>query len=286
MKLIALDLDGTTLNSQKEITEETVQAIRKAQQAGHIVMVLSGRTVKSIRAELEKYDLQCPIGASNGTILYVDGQLIEMTSLTRLQAQRIHQALEEEGVPFNFTTHKGSFAPSNWGERLDNMLSSGRIPQHYFENSHYKMFTTHPTVYGHTLTDQLANIIQDDDFTILKASNVALDPEQKERLERAFAQIEQLQIASSSPFNIEVTHIDGHKGNGLRRMAEHFGIPLEDTVALGDEKNDIPMFQMAGLAIAMDNAEEEVKKYSNIVTLSNDENGVAHAIEKYILDVK
>lgn len=75
MKLIALDLDGTTLNSKKEISEETLQAIKKAQQQGHIVMALSGRSEKSIHGQLTKYGLNCPVGASNGTALYADGKL-------------------------------------------------------------------------------------------------------------------------------------------------------------------------------------------------------------------
>ena len=66
-------------------------------------------------------------------------------------------------------------------------------------------------------------------------------------------------------------------------MAQHFNIPLEDTVAIGDENNDIPMFKVAGLSISMGNVTEEVKYCSDITTLNNDENGVAYAIENYIL---
>ena len=77
MKLIALDLDGTTLNSKKVISEENLLSIKKAQQQGHIVMILSGRSPSSINDELKKYDLLCPIGGHNGTALYVNGQLID-----------------------------------------------------------------------------------------------------------------------------------------------------------------------------------------------------------------
>ncbi|MEH7119710.1 Cof-type HAD-IIB family hydrolase [Neobacillus vireti] len=283
MKLIALDLDGTTLNSKKEISEENIIAIKKAQQHGHIVMALSGRSQKSIMAEMTKYGLTCPIGASNGTILFADEKLLDLFSLTQSQIQKIALELEKEGVPYNFTTNTGSFAPKDWGDRLEKILSSGRVPAEYFDNEHYKMFTTHPSVYGHSLFDQVEEIINSEEFTILKFLNVSLDPEQKKRLQQSFESIEDINIASSSPFNLEVTHIDGHKGNGLKRMARHFGIPVEDTIAIGDEKNDIPMFNVAGLSIAMGNAEEEVKQHSDIVTLTNDENGVAYAIEKYIL---
>ncbi|MGJ7913232.1 Cof-type HAD-IIB family hydrolase [Neobacillus sp. LXY-1] len=284
MKLIALDLDGTTLNSNKEISEETLQAIKKAQEKGHIVMALSGRSVKSIHGHLEKYNIKCPIGASNGTILFADGKLLESISLTTSQIKKIAFELEKEWVPYNFTTDKESFAPRNWGDRLEKVLSSGRVPSEYFENAHYKMFTTHPTVYGHTMFDQVEEIITKEELSILKFLNVALDPEQKQRLHQSLETIEGIHVASSSPFNLEVTHINGNKGNGLKIMARHFGIPLANTIAIGDERNDIPMFHAAGLSIAMGNAEDEVKEHSDIVTLTNDEHGVAYAFEKYILE--
>ena len=282
MKLIALDLDGTTLNSRKEMTEETIRVIKKAQQQGHIVMALSGRSEKSILTTLEKYDLNCPVGASNGTVLLEDGKLVELTPLNESQIQKLVLAFEKEHVPYNFTTNKGSFAPSNWGERLEKVLASGRVPHEYFDNQHYKMFTTHPSDYGHTLFKQVENVINNKDLSIIKFLMLGLDPEQKKRLQLHLESIAEISIASSSPFNLEVTHINGNKGTGLKAMARYFNIPLEDTIAIGDEKNDIPMFNVAGLSIAMGNAEEEVKRYCDIVTLTNDENGVAYAIEKYI----
>lgn len=283
MKLIALDLDGTVLNSKKEMSEETLRVIKKAQQQGHIVMALSGRSEKSLNATLAKYELDCPFGASNGTVLFADGKLIELTSMNPSQIQALALAFEKEFVPYNFTTTKGSFAPSNWGERLEKVLSSGRVPDEYFENQHYKMFTTHPRDYGHTLFEQVEEVIPNEDLAIIKFLMLGLDPEQKNRLQSHLETIEEINIASSSPFNLEVTHMNGNKGTGLKAMARYFNIPLEDTIAIGDEKNDIPMFNVAGLSIAMGNAEEEVKMKSDIVTLTNDEDGVAYAIENYIL---
>lgn len=112
---------------------------------------------------------------------------------------------------------------------------------------------------------------------------LGLDPDQKKRLNTYFKSIEEIYVTGSTPFNLEVTNINGNKGNGLKVMAHHFNIPLEDTVAIGDENNDIPMFKVAGLAIGMGNAKEETKEHCHVVTLTNDENGVAYAIEKYIL---
>src|SRR5699024_1894923 len=83
--------------------------------------------------------------------------------------------------------------------------------------------------------------------------------------------------------NLEIRHQDAGKGNGLKLMANHFNIQIENTFVLGDSMNDYSMFQVAGTGIAMENAIDELKAISNYITTTNDEHGVAYAIENYIL---
>lgn len=286
MKLICLDMDGTTLSSTNEISKKNIEAIRKAQDKGHIVMVLSGRAPESINATLEKYDLRCPIGGSNGTAVYADGKLLELTSLTKSQNKASASELDKEFVPYKIYTNKGIYVPQDWEDRLDNVLSSGRIPSEYYKNENFERMTKIPNeAEGIQFFDSVQTLIDDDNIAIQKFFILSLDPVQKDRLQDSLQEIDDTYITTSSPFNLEVMNIKGNKGNGLKVMAEYFGIPLEDTVAIGDQFNDIPMFKVAGLAIAMENAEQEVKELSDVVTLTNDENGVAYAIDKYVLKV-
>ncbi|WP_341285367.1 Cof-type HAD-IIB family hydrolase [Priestia megaterium] len=286
MKLICLDMDGTTLSSTNEISKKNIEAIRKAQGKGHIVMVLSGRAPESINATLEKYDLRCPIGGSNGTAVYADGKLLELTSLTKSQNKASASELDKEFVPYKIYTNKGIYVPQDWEDRLDNVLSSGRIPSEYYKNENFERMTKIPNkAEGIQFFDSVQTLIDDDNIAIQKFFILSLDPVQKDRLQDSLQEIDDTYITTSSPFNLEVMNIKGNKGNGLKVMAEYFGIPLEDTVAIGDQFNDIPMFKVAGLAIAMENAEQEVKELSDVVTLTNDENGVAYAIDKYVLKV-
>jgi Cof subfamily protein (haloacid dehalogenase superfamily) len=282
MKLIALDLDGTALNSRKEMTEVTISAIKSAQQQGHIVMALSGRPADSINMELAKYGLDLPVGGNNGTELFANGKVVEITALNLSQSQRIVMELEKESMPYKISTDKRSYAHKDWLQRFDDVVASGRVPNEHFEHKDFKMFTTPPHVYGQPLFDRPEDVVNENS-SVIKFLILGLDPEQRERVQAKLESIEETYVTSSSPFNLEVTHMNGNKGNGLKSMARYFNIPLEDTVAIGDEKNDIPMFNVAGLSIAMENAEEEVKKHADIVTLTNDENGVAYAIDKYIL---
>ncbi|WP_251550419.1 Cof-type HAD-IIB family hydrolase [Neobacillus muris] len=284
MKLIALDMDGTTVNSINEVNRENILAIKKAQSMGHIVMVLSGRSPESIHALLQKYDLDCPIGASNGTAVYADGKLLELTSLNPDQVRSVALSLDNERIPYKVYTNMGVYMPKDWKKRLDEVLDSGLIPDEHYENENFERMTRNPVESELALSfNHIEELLNKEGLEIQKFFALILVPEQKHRLISNIESVKDGYISTSSPFNIEVMHMDGNKGNGLKVMADYFDIPLEDTVAIGDENNDIPMFETAGLSIAMGNAKEHIKEMCDLVTLTNDENGVAYAIEHYIL---
>jgi Cof subfamily protein (haloacid dehalogenase superfamily) len=283
MKLIALDMDGTTLSSKNEISPENIQAIKKAQGLGHIVMILSGRAPESINELLAIYDLNCPIGGSNGTAVFADGKLLELTSLTSLQEKKTTEEIEKEVVPFKIYTNKGIYVHSEWSVRLEKVISSRVVPAEYYVDENYGKMTRIPDESdGALIFDDIETLLKDEELTIQKFFILVLDPAQKNRLLASLKSIDGLYVTTSSPFNIEVMNINGNKGNGLKVMAKYLNIPLEDTVAIGDQYNDIPMFKVAGFSIAMGNAEEEIKRMSDYITLTNDENGVAYAID-YVL---
>ncbi|MFL6554886.1 MAG: Cof-type HAD-IIB family hydrolase [Bacillus sp. (in: firmicutes)] len=280
MKLIALDMDGTTLSSTNEISPENIKAIKKAQGLGHIVMILSGRAPESINELLDIYDLNCPIGGSNGTAVFADGKLLELTSLTSIQDKKTTDEIEKEIVPFKIYTNKGIYVHSEWSARLEKVISSGVVPAEYYGDENYGKMTRIPE--GALFFDDMETLLKDQELTIQKFFILVLDPSQRDRLLDSMESIADVYVTTSSPFNIEVMNINGNKGNGLKVMANYLNIPLEETVAIGDQYNDIPMFKVAGFSIAMGNAEEEIKSMSDYITLTNDENGVAYAID-YIL---
>jgi len=91
------------------------------------------------------------------------------------------------------------------------------------------------------------------------------------------------QVSRSQPVFLDVTAMDANKGAALATLAEHLGVPLAQTAAIGDGGNDPAMFHVAGLSIAMGQAEDAVKRQADVVTGANTEDGVAQAIEKYLL---
>jgi Cof subfamily protein (haloacid dehalogenase superfamily) len=113
---------------------------------------------------------------------------------------------------------------------------------------------------------------------------LTLNRQKKSELTAYLSNISGVATTSSGQMNIEVMDVNGNKGNALKIMAEYYGISLADTVAIGDNFNDIPMLKVAGFSIAMGNADPAVKQLCNFVTLSNAENGVSYAIDKFILN--
>ena len=243
-------------------------------------MILSGRAPESINELLDIYDLNCPIGGSNGTAVFADGKLLELTSLTSIQDKKTTDEIEKEVVPFKIYTNKGIYVHSEWSVRLEKVISSGVVPAEYYVDENYGKMTRIPE--GALFFDDIETLLKDKELTIQKFFILVLDPAQRNRLLDSMKSIEGVYVTTSSPFNIEVMNINGNKGNGLKVMAKYLNIPLEDTVAIGDQYNDIPMFKVAGFSISMGNAEEEIKSMSDYITLTNDENGVAYAID-YIL---
>ncbi|WP_226670125.1 Cof-type HAD-IIB family hydrolase [Metabacillus litoralis] len=282
-KLIAIDLDGTLLSSNIEISQENIQAIQAAQEAGHIVMICSGRAPEDIKTVIDQTPLQCPVGGSNGTMVIADGKLLSQISINKDTVRSVAEILNNNKYPFKIYSSKGIFVASTWSERMLVFLEQNPDIASGLTEKEYKFMTEQPketeTIKHFTTIDE---VLTNEDVTIQKFFVPTLSG--KDELTATLKQIENIAITTSGPYNIEIMDTNGHKGNGVKVMAEYFNIPIEHTVAIGDNFNDVPMLEVAGLSIAMGNGDPTVKKMADVVTLTNNENGVAHAIKKYVLE--
>ncbi len=282
-KLIAIDLDGTLLSSKIEISQENIEVIQQAQKAGHIVMICSGRAPEDIKNVIEKTPLKCPVAGSNGTMVIADGKLLSQVSLDSENIRTVSSLLNDRKYPFKVYTSKGIFVASTWSERMIATLERNEQIKEHLTSQEYKFMTEQPK---ETESVKVFNTIEDllsqDDLAIQKFFIPTI--EGKNELMAKLKEIPGISITTSGTYNIEIMDVNGHKGNGVKVMAEYFQIPIEDTVAIGDNFNDVPMLEVAGLSIAMGNADPTVKELADVVTLTNNEHGVAHAIKTYILD--
>ncbi len=108
-------------------------------------------------------------------------------------------------------------------------------------------------------------------------------PEIKEKINQTLSEWEDVEVSNSSLTNIEVNAVGVNKAAAIEKVCERIGITMDQVMTAGDSLNDIKMIELAGLGIAMGNAQEPVKKAADWVTASNDEDGVALAIEKWVL---
>lgn len=285
MKLIAIDLDGTLLSQHTHITQENLQAIRKAESQGHIVMICSGRAPEDIQEIVKKYELSCPLAGSNGTVVQAEGKLLGSVSMSRDNIMQIAKKLDDVRAPYRIYTNQGIFVPEDWSERVNNDLQGDTIKVEGLSDELFKRITEQPQQsdlikYFHDYHELFGR----EDLEVQKFFILTLNQQKKSELNTYLSNISGAAATSSGPMNIEVMDTDGNKGNALKIMADYYGISMDDTVAMGDSFNDIPMLQVAGLSIAMGNADPAVKQLCKAVTLPNTENGVAYALEQFILN--
>lgn len=284
-KLIAIDLDGTLLSSKYKVSEENLQAIHHAQQEGHIVIICSGRAPEDIVALLKTIGLNCPVAGSNGTVVIVDGKEISNISMDQQAVLKAAQLLDKGKHPYRIYTNYGVFIEATWAERFFEILEKHKEVKQEMSIFEYKMLTEKPIE-----TDTLKIFHHIDELLSIKNIKVqkffipTLIQSSKEQLISDLKKIQGIAITSSGPTNIEIMDLSGNKSNGIKTMAKHFHIPLEHTIAIGDNFNDVPMMEIAGLSIAMENGDPKVKELCDVVTLTNDEHGVAHAIKQYVLN--
>ena len=281
-KLIALDMDGTFLNHKKEIPEENKQAVFDAIKAGHQVMICSGRPHGHLMKYLKEEGLGAlPVSACNGSLSIVDGQTIDVRGMDKTVAKQAFDWLNAHEYPFNIYTNEDIYSQVDMIERARVALelvppevASGHINLDMLE-----AYIAKNNVVKIQSFDDIPPEIQ-----VLKFYVFTPAPKEKKAFETFAHTLPGLTVTSSFGDNVEISDALGHKGTGLKAVADYFNIPMEDTVAMGDNFNDEGMLAVAGLAVAMENGEPGVKEMCHVTTLSNDACGVAYAIYNYVLN--
>lgn len=265
-KMIVLDLDGTLTNNKKEITPRTKQALMQAQAAGVHVVLASGRPTYGIVPLAEELKLK----DNGGYILaFNGGKIIDCTNNEVL----FEQKLDEQLVPILFQEAKkaGMEILTYQGEGIAATNKDDEYVQH--EAFINKM----PVMQYDDFLNQLV-------YPINKCLIVG-DPIPLHELEiRLAKELEgKMDVYRSADFFLECVPLGIDKARSLDRLISSLGISREEVIACGDGYNDLSMIRFAGLGIAMANAAKDIQSEADFVTLSNEEDGVAHVIERFIL---
>lgn len=270
-RLVAIDLDGTLLNMDKEISERNKKAISQAMEKGVKVVVCSGRVYTGARLYAKEIGSRDPIIACNGAVITdkIDGKIIYSDYMDVEVSLKINRICQKHGVYYHvyagdtMLTERLGFTSKKYYERNRSLPSEDRVDIEVVQNMAAKLKSIPDTV--------LKFVIVNDDLQQLR--KVRADMEQ----------LREIDVMSSNFDNFEVMNKGVSKGSALAKLTDIYGIPAQQMIAIGDNENDISMFEYAGMSIAMDNGEEIAKAAANYITASNEADGVAQAIEKFIL---
>jgi 5-amino-6-(5-phospho-D-ribitylamino)uracil phosphatase len=240
IKLIALDMDGTLLNDQHEITEANRQAIKEAQDKGIYVVLSTGRSLRKCEKHADSLALSSYLVTVNGSEIWDEKRgLVERNLVNSDSIQWMAELTQKHKIRY-------------WA------ISTSR---NWF--------------------DEMPEDIHGEEW--LKFGFNIKDAPTRDKILKELQARGEFELSNSTPTNIEVNPGGINKAKGLKLVCERLGIDMKNVMAVGDSLNDLAMIEEAGLGIAMGNAQDIVKKAAAWVTSSNNEDGVAKAIHKWVL---
>ncbi|AIM16481.1 Cof-type HAD-IIB family hydrolase [Neobacillus sp.] len=279
IKCIATDMDGTLLNSMQQISEENKAAILKAQKAGIEVVVATGRSYQEATYVLNKKGITCPIICVNGAeVRSREGEVISATPISKQVAREVAAKLEEMDIYFEVYTDKGTYSVDL--EKAVSILVDIVVtanPEVDPEFVRQKAEARRRDGLVHPI-DDYETLFKNDEFRIYKFLAFSFDMDKLKAASESLKELEDLNVTKSGVENIEITHRNAQKGIALEAFVNARGISLSETMAIGDNFNDVSMFEKAGRAVAMGNASPGIKSLCDWVTDTNDESGVGKAI--------
>ncbi len=265
-KLIVSDFDGTLANSEHTVPERVAAAISEFVESGGIFAVCTGRMMPSIMPRVRSLGLKGLVVACQGTVIaeIESGNYIKFGGLKCEDAAEICAALEECG--YNVNAYCG-----------DDMFTSIEEGNEYLER--YQEITGITALHADLPVHEY---IKAHNLNCQKVASLCF-PEDRSKIYSMLKSRfdDKYDIAYSADVLVEVAPAGDNKGSALAFLADYYGVDIKDTVAVGDNLNDLPMIIAAGTGVAVGNAERELKEHADYIAPTNDEDAVAAVIEKF-----
>lgn len=272
IKIIALDLDGTTFNEKKEITPRTRAAFRAALDKGVIVMPATGRPLIGLPKEFIGIEGVRYALTSNGALVF---DLANHNKVLYKDCIPVSKSVELLTEFFKLDAHVDTY---NNGQGYASFHSLNCAHKYMSDDWAYEYILK--TRIG---VDDLPAYIEEHNMELEKINMFFADLEERERVFKAYSDRTDIAVSSALGNNIEVNNATANKGAGLLALGNILGIRREQIMVCGDGGNDIEMLKAGGFSVAMGNARKEVKEVADYITKSNEEDGVAYAIEQFVL---
>ena len=288
-KLITIDLDGTLLNRYGEVTEYTKDIIKKTTNKGVLVVLASGRISESVLTIAKEIGADKYYISGNGSVLYdmQKDEILYENYLTKEKVLEIIELCDKNSIYYNIYTENAVLAKSlNYNVEFYNYENTKKSSDkktdinivedmyNYIRNSNLNKFLKiticdENKIVFSSILRKIKNI---SDIDVLEVSHMS-----QKKIKTGTKEVE------VGYFYTEVSSKNVDKWFAIEKVMELENIKKEEVMALGDNNNDIVMIKNAGLGVAMGHSNEQVKKVADYITVDNNEDGVAKAIERYVL---
>lgn len=267
IKLVAIDIDGTLLNDHHEVTNEVKDAIRKAKAKGVKIVLCTGRPLVGVQQYLTELELR----EEGDYVISFNGAMVQDTFTKKVVS---HLTLEKEDLFY-----------------LSELSEEAGLHMHFFDDK--TLYTANRNIGKYTVVEAYLTGSQlvfseiekmPADFKMSKAMMI----DEPEILEAGIKKLPSdlgdcYHLVRSAPFYLEILNPEASKGNAVKQLSELLGIKQEEVMCIGDHENDTTMLEFAGTAVAMGNAIPRLKEMADFITETNNNSGVAVAIEKFVL---
>jgi transaldolase len=259
---VLTDVDGTLVTKEKVLTPRALEAVRKLHERGVVFTITSGRPPFGMRMLVEALGLTMPMAAFNGGVIVLpDLSILDERVLPEYLVPAVIDMILAHGLDV------WVFRSNDW------FVRSTTAPRVARETSNIRQAPLLVTSFDAVLTGAVKVVGVSEDHPRVAACEAAV--------QEAFG--DRLSAARSQPHYLDVTHPAANKGVVIERLSRYLKIPMECIATLGDQPNDVLMFERSGLSIAMGNASDEVKARATFTTTSFADEGFANAVERFIL---
>lgn len=269
-KLICLDMDGTLLNSEKKISIRNKEAIKKANDKGVKIAIVTGRIFTSAKYYAHLLGIEAPVVSSNGAYIREKdrNKIIYASPISDKVCEKILDICKKYDFDFYFNTFDTIISPKPFPKGYTYLEMSNDLPKDMKANLY--------------VSSDLEDEVKKRNGNIVKAICIGNNIESLNKAKNEIIALGDVEVASSLNDNFEIMNKGVSKGKAVEVLAKFYGLNRDEVICMGDGENDLSMIQYAGLGVGMGNAQQCVKKEADYITDTNDNDGVAKAIEKFI----
>ena len=268
IKIVFIDIDGTLLNSKREVSKKTIEIIKKCKEKGIYIVITSGRSKLETLYYKKLIDASNYIISSNGAEVYDcnKDRVIYNRPIEKNIVMKLYDYAEKNNDVIKLIYDKNI--------AVNKIIYNDDINIKKDKSEIKEIIKKHNIVQCVILNKNINNLYEFKEFFVNNFNNLKIENESKK--------LKNSNEAESDNYYCDVVKKDVSKGNAVEILYKYLNIDISQTAAIGDSFNDISMFKKVGISVAMKNAVEEVKKEATIITETNNNDGVAKFLEKLL----